>query len=501
MFQRVLVANRGEIAVRIMRTLRDLGISPVAIYSEADRHALHVRMADHAVCVGPEASSQSYLVIDAVLDAARRSGAQAIHPGYGFLSENADFARRVVEAGFAWIGPPPGAIEAMGDKLVARRTVEAAGVPVVPGLSEPIADADTALQTARDIGFPVMLKASAGGGGKGMRLVHDEAGFSAALDAARREAAGAFGNDAVYVEKFITEPHHVEIQVLCDAHGSALYVGERECSVQRRHQKVVEESPSPFVDEALRQRMGEVAVAAAEACGYVGAGTVEFLVGGDKGFYFLEMNTRLQVEHPVTELVYGVDLVEEQLRVAAGQPLSFTQADLVPRGHAVECRIYAEDPETFLPSPGRVTGLKWPEGPGVRVDAGIDEHSTVGMAYDPMVAKICTWGRNRDQAIRRMRRALDETAILGLTTNIALHHRVLSHEAFLAGRYDTGLLQTELPTGPKPDGDWSRRSLAAAAIARLEEDLSRAPQRGTQGGTQQGTSGWLTAGRQRMLGV
>ncbi len=495
MFERVLVANRGEIAVRVMRTLRDLGISPVTIHSEADTHALHVRHADASVCVGPEPSAQSYLVVDAVIDAARRLGAQAIHPGYGFLSENATFARRVAEAGLVFIGPPPEAIEQMGDKLTARATVEAAGVPTVPGSDGAITDGEAALEVARRVGFPVMLKASAGGGGKGMRLVHREAEFASALAAARREAAGAFGNDAVYVEKFVTEPHHIEIQILCDTHGNAVYVGERECSVQRRHQKVVEECPSPFVDADMRAAMGEVAVAAARACGYVGAGTVEFLVGGDKSFYFLEMNTRLQVEHPVTELVYGVDLVEQQLLVAAGEPLGVRQEDLAPRGHALECRLYAEDPETFLPSPGEVRGVRWPQGPGVRVDAGIDAHSTVGTAYDPMIAKMCTWGSDRAQAIRRMRRALDETAVLGVTTNLPLHHRVLQHPAFLAGRYDTSLLSTELPAAPTADAEWRDAVLAAAAIQRLEADLARP----NHNGHRPGVSPWLTQGRSRSL--
>ena len=496
MFERVLVANRGEIAVRIMRTLRDLGISPIAVCSEADRHALHARAADQVVCVGPEASSQSYLVVDAILDAARRTGAQAIHPGYGFLSENADFARRVVEAGIAWIGPPPHAIETMGDKLLARQTVEAAQVPVVPGVSKPITDPDAALELAREIGFPVMLKASAGGGGKGMRLVHDEDKFAASLAAAQREAAGAFGNDAVYVEKFITEPHHVEIQVLCDQHGHALALGERECSVQRRHQKVIEECPSPFITEETRAAMCEVAISAAKACDYVGAGTVEFLVGGDQQFYFLEMNTRLQVEHPVTELVYGIDLVEQQVRVAAGEALTFDVDDLNPRGHAIECRLYAEDPETYLPSPGRITGLRWPQGPGVRVDAGVDIHSTVPMAYDPMIAKICTWGRDRAQAIRRMKRALAETAILGITTNLALHHRVLTHENFVAGRYDTGLLNTELPP-PLGERDGERNAaLAALAIARYEADRRRS----VENTTRHEPSPWARQGRNTVLG-
>ena len=496
MFERVLIANRGEIAVRVMRTLRDLGISPVAIYSEPDRHALHVRHADLAVCVGPEASALSYLNMDAVLDAARRTGAQAIHPGYGFLSENATFARRVQEAGLTWIGPPPEAIETMGSKLLARRTVEAAGVPVVPGVSEPAREAAAALAIAHALGFPVMIKASAGGGGKGMRLVHAPADFTRALEAARREAASAFGDDAVYVEKFVREPHHVEIQVLCDLHGGAVYVGERECSVQRRHQKVVEECPSPFIDPDQRAAMGEVAVAAARACGYVGAGTVEFLVGGDKTFYFLEMNTRLQVEHPVTELVYGVDLVDAQVRIAAGQPLPFAQADLVPRGHALECRIYAEDPETWLPSPGAVTRLVWPEGPGVRVDAGIDAHSVVPMAYDPMVAKVCTWGSTRDQAIRRMRRALDETVVLGITTNVPLHHRVLSHPAFLAGRYDTSLLSTPLPPAATPDAAWSDAALIAAALSRHAVDARRHARPADVGAA---PSPWLSQGRHRQI--
>ncbi|MGC6417404.1 MAG: acetyl-CoA carboxylase biotin carboxylase subunit [Bradymonadia bacterium] len=497
MFKRVLVANRGEIAVRIMRTLREFNISPIAIYSETDQHSLHVRMADSAVCVGPEASSESYLVIDAVLDAARRTGAEAIHPGYGFLSENAEFARRVIDAGLTWIGPPPAAIEAMGDKLVARRTVEKAGVPVVPGLSEPIDDPAAAEAYAREIGFPVMLKASAGGGGKGMRLVHDPSEFSASLQAAKREAANAFGNDAVYVEKFISEPHHVEIQILCDGHGNAVHVGERECSAQRRHQKVIEEAPSPFITEATRKKMGQVAVDAAQSCDYVGAGTVEFLVGGDQNFYFLEMNTRLQVEHPVTELVYGVDLVAEQLRVAAGEPLGFRQDDLVPRGHAIECRIYAEDPDTFMPCPGDIALIEWPSGPGVRVDAGVDSSSSVPMSYDPMIAKICTWAPTRRHAIARMHRALDETVILGLTTNIPLHHRIMKHADFEQGRYDTGLLNGELPPSSPVASDELDVAVAAAAISRYEKDLLKS---GAQSTTNATMNPWLAHGRARQLG-
>ena len=503
MFKRVLVANRGEIAVRVMRTLRDLGISPVAIYSEADRHALHVRSADLAVCVGPEASRESYLRMDAVLEAARRTGAEAIHPGYGFLSENATFARMVQAAGLVWIGPPPDAITAMGDKLLARRTVIAAGVPVVPGTVDPIKDTESAVRIAREIGFPVMIKASAGGGGKGMRRVEDEAGVRSAVETARREAVGAFGDDAVYLEKYVLGPHHVEIQVFADQHGHCVFIGERECSVQRRHQKVLEESPSPFVDAAMRQRMGEVAVAAARACGYVGAGTCEFLVGANREFYFLEMNTRLQVEHPVTELVYGLDLVELQVRVAAGEPLPFTQADLVPRGHALECRIYAEDPETFLPSPGTLTRVSWPAGPGVRVDAGVDGDSVVPMAYDPLVAKICTWGSDRAQAIRRMTRALSETVVLGITTNTALHERVLRHPDFAGGHYDTSLLTTPLPAPVASTEGSDDAALVAVALERFARDEQRAQAAATglsgAGNVPAGGGMWRTHGRGRVL--
>lgn len=497
MFKRVLVANRGEIAVRVFRTLRDMGISPAAIYSEPDRHALHVRMADVAVCVGPEASAQSYLNMQAILDAAKQVGAEAIHPGYGFLSENAEFARKVEAAGLVWIGPPPDAIETMGDKLLARKTVIAAGVPVVPGTTDPVGDPDEALAIAKEVGFPVMIKASAGGGGKGMRRVDDPARFMSALDAARREAAGAFGNDSVYIEKFVVGPHHIEIQLMCDEHGNAVYVGERECSVQRRHQKVVEECPSPFIDADLRAQMGAVAVAAAKACKYRGAGTVEFMVGADRNFYFLEMNTRLQVEHPVTELVYEVDLVEAQIRVAAGEQLPYTQDDLQPRGHAVECRLYAEDPRTYLPSPGAITGLRWPEGPGVRIDAGIDDESVVPMAYDPMVAKLCTYGRTRAQAIRRMHRALHETVVLGISTNVELHHRILSHEAFVAGEYDTSILDTPLPDPLDPPESWDTAAYGGLAVARMQADAQARSTDASAGGPS--VSPWRLDGRRRSI--
>ena len=497
MFPRVLVANRGEIAVRIMRTLRDRGISPVAVHSESDRHALHVRSADVSVCVGPEPSRESYLRGDAIIEAAKRTGATAIHPGYGFLSENAAFAQSVIDAGLTWIGPPPSAIVSMGDKLLARRTVMAAGVPIVPGTEEPVTDVDAAMKLAIDIGFPVMVKASAGGGGKGMRKVDSAKALRAAIETARREAKGAFGDDSVYLEKFVVGPHHVEIQVFADAHGGCVYLGERECSVQRRHQKVIEECPSPFIDEVLRRRMGEVAVAAARACNYVGAGTCEFLVGADRNFYFLEMNTRLQVEHPVTELVYGVDLVEWQLRVAAGERLPLTQAELVPRGHALECRIYAEDSETFLPCPGAISHCTFPQGPGVRVDAGIDSRSIVPMAYDPLLAKLCTWGSDRAQAIRRMGRALDETVILGITTNTALHRRVLAHDDFVKGLYDTHLLESPLPRLQTATEAQARDAATAVALERFLADEAR-PAVGAATSSSS-ASLWQVHGRGRVL--
>ena len=493
MFKRVLVANRGEIAVRIFRTLRDMGITPLAIYSEADRHALHVRAADAAYCVGPEASSESYLVIENVLAAARALDADAIHPGYGFLSENAQFAKAVADSGLGWIGPPPDAIIKMGDKLTARQMVEKAGVPLVPGESRAMSSVSEALGVANRIGFPVMLKASAGGGGKGMRLIEEPSEFESAFTAAQREARNAFGNDAVYVEKFVTTPHHIEIQVLADAHGHTVHIGERECSAQRRHQKVIEECPSPFIDEATRQAMGSVAVKAAEACNYVGAGTVEFLVGGDGNFYFLEMNTRLQVEHPVTELVYNLDLVEWQVRIAAGERLTLTQEDIVPRGHAMECRIYAEDPVTFLPSPGQLYEVQWPEGVGVRVDAGVDSLSEVPLSYDPMVAKVCTYATDRDQAIRRMRRAIKETKLLGIETNLALHLVVLTDKRFTDGNYDTGLLADLTPAAePKT----SALLIAAAAIACADTTSENGSSSTAHNNT---TTQWLAHGRRRQL--
>ena len=410
MFKKILIANRGEIACRVIRACREMNISTVAVYSDADRDALHVRMADEAYHIGPAPSSESYLRGDRVIEVAKSSGAEAIHPGYGFLSENADFVRQVVNAGLAFIGPPPEAMEAMGGKITARKIATEAGVPVVPGTNDPIASVDEALRTANEIGYPVMLKASAGGGGKGMRLVADETELRSALEAARSEALSSFGDESVFMEKAVVRPRHIEIQVFSDTHGNHVHLGERECSIQRRHQKVIEEAPSPINSPELRERMGACAVMVAKAVGYVGAGTVEFLVSDlDRSFYFLEMNTRLQVEHPVTELVTGIDLVREQINVAWGETLSFRQEDVHLNGHAIECRVYAEDPDqNFMPSPGKISRLRVPAGPGVRDDGGVYEGGEVSIHYDPMISKFAVHGKDRREAIERMRRALDE---------------------------------------------------------------------------------------------
>ncbi|HJQ31878.1 MAG TPA: acetyl-CoA carboxylase biotin carboxylase subunit [Pyrinomonadaceae bacterium] len=442
MFKKILIANRGEIAVRVMRACREMDISTVAVYSEADAAALHVRLADEAYLLGPAPSAESYLRMDRVIEAARRSGAEAIHPGYGFLSENAAFARAVKDAGLVFIGPSPEAMELMGSKTSARRAAEAAGAPVVPGTNDPLESLEQARETAARVGYPVMLKAAAGGGGKGMRLVAEEGELASAFETARSEAASAFGDPSVYIEKAVERPRHVEIQVFADAHGHTVHLGERECSIQRRHQKVIEECPSPINDPALREAMGAAAVQIARAASYVGAGTVEFLVSDvTREFYFLEMNTRLQVEHPVTELVTGLDLVREQIRIAAGLPLSFAQEDVRLTGHAVECRVYAEDPEqNFMPSPGRITHLRVPAGPGVRDDGGVYEGAEVSIYYDPMISKLATWGRTRLEAIERMRRALDEYAVGGIKTTLPFFREVMRDEEFVAGRLDTGFI-------------------------------------------------------------
>jgi len=471
--QRVLVANRGEIAVRVMRTCKERGIETVAVFSDADRLAAHVLFADRAVHVGPPPAAQSYLVIDKILDACAATGADAVHPGYGFLSENDAFAEACAKRGITFIGPPGAAMRAMGSKTAARASMTAAGVPVVPGNNGPdgngFPDTASALAAAVEIGFPVLLKAAAGGGGKGMRLIAAEKEFSAGFDAARREAKAAFGDDTVYVEKAIIRPRHVEIQVFADDHGNVVHLGERDCSIQRRHQKVIEESPSPAVDPDLRRRMGEVAVTAARAVDYRGAGTVEFLLGDDGSFYFLEMNTRLQVEHPVTEVLFGVDLVGWQLDVANGEPLPMTQAeiDAARRGWAIECRVYAEDSERFMPSPGTITHLRVPSGPYVRDDSGAYEGAEISMFYDPLVSKLIVWGLDRDEAFARMRRALDEYAVRGIRTNLPFHRRIFRHPVFAAGEYDTGFIDRERATlcagGVAVDRDLAI-SLAAAAI-------------------------------------
>jgi acetyl-CoA carboxylase biotin carboxylase subunit len=472
MFKKILIANRGEIAVRVIRASHDLGIPAVAVYSDVDRAALHVLRADEAYSIGPASATESYLNIQRILDVANRSGCDAIHPGYGFLSENPRFARACREAGIKFIGPPPESMELMGSKTRARQQMEKAGVPFVPGTSHGLESAKEAEQIAEHLGYPVMLKAAAGGGGKGMRLVSGLADLASALESARSEAQRAFGDGEVYIEKAIINPRHIEMQVLADEHGNTVYLGERDCSVQRRHQKVVEECPSPAVSYEMRRRMGEIAVKAAQAAGYANAGTIEFLADRDNNFYFLEMNTRLQVEHPVTELVTGMDLVQLQIRIAVGEKLPFRQQDIQLRGHAVECRIYAEDPENnYFPSPGKITGLAEPSGPGIRVDSGIYEGWNVPLEYDPLLAKLIGYGETREQAISRLRRALEEYFVGGVKTNLALFQRILSNPDFLAGNADTGLLARMLESRHV---DEEERQVAAIAAGIFQVIESRA---------------------------
>ena len=442
MFKKILIANRGEIACRVIRACREMKITTVAVYSEADANALHVRMADEAYLIGAPPSNESYLRWEKIIEVAKKSGAEAVHPGYGFLSENAEFVREVNNQNITFIGPPPEAMEGMGGKMSARKIALEANVPIVPGTTEPLKNYEEAREIAASFGYPVMLKASAGGGGKGMRLVENEHDLKNALEAAQSEATASFGDDAVYVEKAIIRPRHIEIQIFSDKHGNHVHLGERECSIQRRHQKVIEECPSPINDENLRQKMGECAVMVAKAVNYVGAGTVEFLVSDlDKSFYFLEMNTRLQVEHPVTELVTGIDLVREQINVAFGEKLSFTQDDIKMNGHAIECRVYAEDPENnFLPSPGKITRLRLPQGSGVRDDGGIYEGSEISIYYDPMISKFCVFGRNRAEAIDRMRRALQEYEVGGIKTTLPFFREIVEDADFIEGKLDTGFI-------------------------------------------------------------
>jgi propionyl-CoA carboxylase alpha chain len=479
MFTKILIANRGEIACRVIKTARKMGIATVAVYSDADRNALHVRMADEAVHIGPSPAAQSYLRIDRIMDAIRQTGAEAVHPGYGFLSENRDFAAALEAAGVAFIGPPSPAIAAMGDKITSKKIAMEAGVSTVPGFMGLIDDEAHAAKIAGEIGYPVMIKASAGGGGKGMRIAWSEAEAREGFGASRREAQASFGDDRIFIEKFVTEPRHIEIQVLADAHGNTVYLHERECSIQRRNQKVIEEAPSPFLDPATRKAMGEQACALARAVGYTSAGTVEFIVDGARNFYFLEMNTRLQVEHPVTELITGVDLVEQMIRVAAGEPLPFGQADLKIDGWAMESRLYAEDPyRNFLPSIGRLSRYRPPaEGPTadglVRNDTGVFEGGEISMFYDPMIAKLCTWGPTREAAIAGMRVALDSFEVEGIGHNLPFVAAVMDHPRFVAGAITTAFIAEEYPEGFKgatlDDATLRRIAAAAAAMHRVAE--------------------------------
>jgi acetyl-CoA carboxylase biotin carboxylase subunit len=469
MFDKVLIANRGEIAVRIARGCRDLGLRTVAVYSEADREARHVSAADEAVAIGPAPSRESYLRIDRILEAARATGAQAVHPGYGFLAENAAFARACEDAGLVFVGPRSETIAAMGEKTSARRLAVEAGVPVVPGALAPLDHPATLRAEAERLGYPVMLKAAAGGGGKGLRLVAGPDELVPALERAKSEAQSAFGDPSVYVEKALLRPRHIEIQVAADHHGSVVHLFERECSIQRRHQKVIEESPAPSVSGELRARMGALAVALCRRVGYRNVGTLEFLVDAEGAPYFLEMNTRLQVEHPVTELVTGIDLVALQLRIAQGRPLPFGQEDLAQRGHAIECRVYAEDPDRgFLPSPGRIEGLRAPAGPGVRDDSGVYEGFVVPSHYDPLLSKLVAHGADRGEAIARLRRAVDEYRVVGVRTTLPLFARVLRDEAFARGEFDTGYLDRLLAT-PAPDDAGRDVAAALAAVAAFRE--------------------------------
>ncbi len=445
MFSKILVANRGEIAIRVMRACREMGIKSVAVYSEADAKAQHVRYADQAFPLGPAPASESYLVYDKVIDAAQRAGAEAIHPGYGFLSENPAFARKVKRAGLVFIGPKPDTIKLLGDKTAARKRMIEAGVPVVPGTEETAADLEEVRALADDMGYPVLLKAAAGGGGKGMRVVREADELGRAYRLARSEAESAFGDDRVYLEKYIERPRHIEVQIIADAKGHTVHLGERECSIQRRHQKVVEECPSPIVDQEMRERLGQAAVKAAKSAHYLNAGTVEFLVDEARSFYFLEVNTRLQVEHPVTEMVTGIDLVREQICIAAGLPLSFTQDDVDWRGSAIECRVYAEDSSNnFMPSVGSIRSYREPGGPGVRVDSGLAAGDEVTVYYDPLIAKLICWGSDREQAIARMKRALEEYMITGVKTGIPLLRQVMSHESYADADISTHFIEDNM---------------------------------------------------------
>ena len=475
MFKKLLIANRGEIALRIMRSAKEMGIQTVAVYSEADRLSPHVRYADEAVYIGPAASSQSYLVFDKIIDACKQTGAQAIHPGYGFLSENAAFARRVKEEGLILVGPSPEAMEIMGNKLSAKAAAKKYQIPMVPGTDEAIQDIAVAKQRAEEVGFPILIKAAAGGGGKGMRIVENTADFEEQMNLAVSEAISAFGDGAVFIERYVSSPRHIEIQVLGDTKGNIVHLFERECSIQRRHQKVVEEAPSAVLSPELRKAMGECAVNVAKSCNYVGAGTVEFILENNTNFYFLEMNTRLQVEHPVTEMITGIDLVKEQLKIAAGEALSFSQTDLTINGHAIELRVYAEDPcNNFLPDIGTLSTYKIPQGLGVRVDDGFEQGMEIPIYYDPMIAKLVTHGKDREEAMQRMIRAIDEYQITGIETTLPFGKFVMQHDAFRSGNFDTHFVGNFFSPEKLQHTDKNEAMAAAYAMAKLMQDAKSA---------------------------
>ncbi len=499
MFRRILIANRGEIAVRIIRAAKEMGIETVAVYSDADRFALHTRLADFAYHIGPPPSSESYLVAERIIETALKSRAQAVHPGYGFLAENADFARAVQAAGLIFIGPPAQAIEDMGLKTRARKMMKNAGVPVTPGTESAVKPGKKAETAAARIGYPVLIKAASGGGGKGMRIVEKPEDLKSAMEAAAREAASAFGDPGIYIEKYLEGPRHIEVQLLGDQQGNYVYLNERECSIQRRHQKVIEEAPSPVITPDLRRKIGEAAVKAAKACGYFNAGTVEFLLDRHRNFYFMEMNTRLQVEHPVTEMTTGFDLVKAQIRVAAGEKLKWRQEDIPLDGHAIECRIYAEDPSNnFLPSTGKITHLEVPSGPGIRNDSGIFPGGEISVYYDPLISKLVAWGKDRREAIERMKRALDEYHISGVRSNISFCRFVMDHPAFVSGDFDTHFIADHFsPDVLVQQAAQSERAAAIAAVlTRHTQPKVIAP---SQDGIRNAPSPWLAEGRKTGL--
>lgn len=504
-FKKILIANRGEIAVRVIRACHELGISAIAVYSDVDRLSLHVRFADEAYHIGPPPSKESYLVQEKIIDVAKNSGADAIHPGYGFLAENPEFAQRVTDAGIVFIGPPPEAMKLMGDKTAARQRMLKADVPIVPGTDEALKDDAVVITVAKELGFPVLLKAAAGGGGKGMRIVNEEKEIASAFRAAKSEAESAFGDGRVYVEKYLQAPRHIEFQILADHYGKVVHLGERECSIQRRHQKVIEEAPSCVLDDQLRQEMGEAAVKAAAACGYQNAGTIEFMLDKNKNFYFLEMNTRLQVEHPVTEMVTGFDLVKEQIHIAAGEKLRYEQNDIRLHGHSIECRIYAEDPENdFMPSTGKISFLAPPSGPGVREDSGYYAGSEVSVYYDPLMSKLVTWGRDRQEAIARMKRALQEYKIYGVESSIPFCQVVMNHHKFISGDFDTHFIENEFFKRPKQaksaEIEMNSREEAAVLSAALFHHKNKSQNSKVNLLKSDGQmSGWKLAGRRHSL--